>query len=60
MTHRLLQTWIDWLALQCEHAENTLVHVSQRLASDKSFEALVAQSELPKSKVALPAKATLP
>ena len=42
---RLLEPWIDWLALKGQDAEDAFVDPPQRLAADESVQALDAERE---------------
>ena len=49
----LLQTRIDWLALECENTEHALVHTSERLPLHEPLEALDPEGELAQGQRAL-------
>src|SRR5437764_8930154 len=55
-----LQTRVDRLALEREHAEDALVHAVQRLASNEPLHRLDAQREFPKRERSLVAEASVP
>ena len=54
-----LQPRIHWLAFKREHAKDTLVNTSQRLALNEALEAFDAQGELPERKRAFARKSPL-